>query len=97
MLATRSPWCRESGRRRWRRRWRWRAFVCGRTFGIGTWLVVGEPGRGCRGGIVKAVHGVWWAGEDGFVGKESLNVGGECRRGFVATGSILLQCFHHNP
>ena len=43
------------------------------------------------GEFFEAVHGSWGASEDGFVGKVTLNVGSERRRGFVAPSSSGLR------
>ena len=49
------------------------------------------------GEFLEAVHGGWGAGEDGFVGKVTLDVGGEGGGGFVAARAVFFEGFHHNP
>ena len=49
------------------------------------------------GKFLKSVHGSWGASKDRFIGKVTLNVGGEGGGGFVAAGAVFLQRLHHNP
>ena len=63
----------------------------------------GDGGGGGEGGFVfageflEAVHGSWGASEDRFVGKVTLNVGGEGAGRFVAPAAVFFEGFHHDP
>ena len=63
----------------------------------------GDGGGGGEGGFVfageflEAVHGSWGASEDRFVGKITLNVGGQGAGRFVAAGAVFFEGFHHDP
>ena len=57
----------------------------------------GKGGFVLTGEFLEAVHGSWGASEDGFVGKVTLDVGGEGGGGFVAAGAVFFEGFHDDP
>src|SRR5437762_3427958 len=57
----------------------------------------GEGGLVFAGEFLEAVHGSWGAGEDGFVGKVTLDVGGQGAGRLVAAAAVFFEGFHHNP
>src|SRR5688572_21482222 len=57
----------------------------------------GEDGFVFAGEFSEAVHGSWGASEDRFVGKVTLNVGGEAAGRPIPSAPVLFESFHHDP